>query len=162
MFWSKKKRHAAKNAAETEAGTELSPRVVSATVDDVKRIIREFEQHLPKGINRTVLIGQDNEINFQLLAPVMGGIPQERYYMSRETFEIFQEEDKHIAIWLDVVQKAVDDYITEEKDIPVLPGDNRKKISYTLLQNNYYLKEKPPLDFYLTDLEDMISHVPQE
>lgn len=162
MFWSRKKRHAAKNPAETETGTELSPTVVSASLDDVKRTIREFEQHLPKGINRTVLIGQDNEINFQLLLPILGGVPQEKYYMSRETFEIFPEEDKHIAVWLDVVQRAVDEYITEEKNIPVLPGDTRKKISYTLLQNNYYLKERPPLDFYLTDLEDMISHEPQE
>ncbi|MNC28821.1 hypothetical protein D3C75_770450 [compost metagenome] len=61
-----------------------------------------------------------------------------------------------------MVQRAVDEYITGERNIPVLPGDRRKKISYTLLQNNYYLKERPPLDFYLTDLEDMISHVPQE
>lgn len=155
MFWKKKKHRAPKESAD-----ERNWPAVSVSLPEVKKLVREFEQQLPKGINRTILIGKDNEIDFKLLAPILGGLPDRKFYMSKETFEIFNEEDGHIPVWLDIVQRAVDDYIAEENALPTIPGDYSRKISYPLLQNNYYLKERPPLDFYLTDLEDMITHIP--
>jgi hypothetical protein len=163
MFWMKKKRTASPRLkGELEAGGELAPPTISITLSDVKKLVREFEQHLPKGINRTILIGQDNEMNFELLIPLLRGMPDQKFYMSRESFEIFTEEEKHIPMWLDIVQRAVDDYIADLKAAPTMPGDKRKKINYVMLQNQYYLKESPPLDFYLSDLEDMITHIPLE
>lgn len=155
MFWKKKK-----HAALQESADQRDLPTVPVSLSDVKTLVREFERQLPKGINRTILVGQDNEINFKLLTPLLSGVPDRKYYMSKETFEIFEEEDRHIPVWLDIVQRAVDDYIAEENVAPTVPGDRNKKISMVLLQNNYYLKERPPLDFYLTDLEDMVTHIP--
>ncbi|MDF2925841.1 MAG: hypothetical protein K0R57_4755 [Paenibacillaceae bacterium] len=157
MFWRKNKR-----TASQETGDSRTVPSVAVTLQQVKQIIREFEKHLPKGINRTVLIGSDNEINFELLLPFLKGVPEQKFYMSRESFEIFAEEERHIPVWLDIVQRAVDDYMAEEKAAPTLPGDETRKISYVLLQDNYYLKELPPLDFYLSDLEDLITHLPAD
>lgn len=155
MFWRKKKHSASQEAAE-----QRDLPAVPVSLPDVKKLIREFEQQLPQGVNRTILVGQDNEINFKLLAPLIGGVPDRKYFMSRETFEIFEEDESHIAIWLDIVQRAVDDYIADENTIPTIPGDRSRKISIPLLQNSFYLKDRPPIDFYLSDLEDMITHVP--
>lgn len=160
MFWMKKKRKSGQVGMDAEAGAEIAPVVVTVTLTDIKKLIREFEEQLPKGINRTILIGQDNEINFQLLIPYLQGVPDRRFYMSRESFEVFDEEERHIPQWLDVVQRAVDDYMTEVKAAPVVPGDRRRKISYALLEKSYYLKERPPIDFYLTNQQDLITHVP--
>lgn len=162
MFWMKKKQAGAQEKGDTEAGVEITPPTVTITLPEVKKLVREFEDKLPKGIKRTILIGQDNEINFQLMLPLLHGIPDRKFYMSRESFEIFEEEDRHIPQWLDIVQRAVDDYIADVKAAPVIPGDRRRKISYQLLMSNYYLKERPPLDFYLTNQEDLITHVPIE
>ncbi|WP_438448729.1 DUF3939 domain-containing protein [Gorillibacterium sp. sgz5001074] len=138
----------------------LGPPTVAVTLAEVKSLVREFEQHLPKGMNRTVLIGPDNEINFHLLIPYLHGLPSRKFYMSRETFEIFPEEERHIPYWLDIVQRAVDAYIVEEGAAPVVFGDVKRRINCALLHQYYLLKELPPLDFYLSDQEDLITHIP--
>lgn len=153
-FWKKR-------AVSQETADVCVAQSITVTLPQVKQAIRNFEDKLPKGINRTVLIGSNNEINFELLIPQLQGLPDQKFYMSRETFEIFAEEDYLIPLWLDIVQRAVDDYIAEAKSPPTVPGDRRRKINYMILEQNYYLKERPPLDFYLTKMEDLISHVPE-
>lgn len=134
--------------------------VVSVTLEQVKRAVEAFECSMPKGINRTVLIGGNNEINFLPLVPYLKGMPDKPFYMSREAYEIYPEEDRLIPYWLDIVQKAVDAYIDDHRTPPLVPDDRRKKISTVILFNQFYLKEKPPMDFYLTPYENLISHRP--
>lgn len=160
MSWLRGMRTHSRRKNRKAAAEAPPPAVISVTLEEVKRAVLRFEEHLPEGINRTILAGPENEINFKLLLPVLGGIPDRKYYMSRESYEIFAEEDRHIPQWLDIVQQAVDRYMETEKSMPVVPDDWNRKISYPLLLNGYYLKERPPLDFYLTKHENLISHIP--
>lgn len=141
---------------------DRKPPVISVTLTEVKLAVRELERQLPEGVCRTILIGQDNEINCRMLLPYLHGTPDRRFYMSWESYEIFPEEQRHIPQWLDVVQRAVDHFILEENTLPLVPGDGDRKISYPILINRYYLKERPPIDFYLSRQEDLISHLPQQ
>lgn len=150
-----------KRSAEPAEGNRQRdiPRI-SVTLQQVKRVVREFERQLPEGVKRTVLVGENNEIDFRLLVPFLHGLPDRKFYMSRESYEIFAEEDRLIPYWLDIVQRAVDDYVADRKTLPIIPGDRRRKVSYALLRKHYYLKEQPPIDFYLTHYENLISHRP--
>lgn len=152
MVWRKKKR----------AAQDATPPTVPVSLADVKKLVRDFEEQLPKDMNRTVLLGEDNEINFRLLQPFLHGLPDRKFYMSRETFEIFPEEERDIPKYLDMVQQAVDGFIAEEGTAPVVSGDPNRRINYTLLLQYYLLKERPPMDFYLSRHEDMITHLPPE
>lgn len=159
MFWKlKEQRRRQQENRHPREKLEADVPKISVTLPQVKKLVHQFEQQLPKGINRTVLLGSDNEIRFDLLSPYMEGAPDRKFYMSRQTFEIFDEEHRHIPTWLDIVQQAVDDYIDEKSAAPTIPGDSNRKISYPLLLNAYFLKSKPPLDFYLTDEEGLITH----
>lgn len=149
-------------ADQTEGSSQSVVPRIPVTLPQVKRAVREFERQLPEGVSRTVLVKANNEIDFRLLVPYLRGLPDRPFYMSRESFEIFAEEDRLIPYWLDIVQRAVDDYVEERKELPVVPGDRRRKVSYALLQKYYYLKEKPPVDFYLTHYENLITHRPSD
>jgi len=45
----------------------------------------------------------------------LNGIPLRKFYISKETYDIFNEDEKEIAITIDKVQKAVDLYVKENK-----------------------------------------------
>jgi hypothetical protein len=156
MFWLKKRRL----ADEKEEILEYSVPVISVTLEQVRKAVEEFEEHLPEGMNRTFLIRVNNEINFRLLIPYLKGLPDRPFFMSREAYEIYSEEDKRIPLWLDIVQRAVDNYIEEWKVPPLVPDDRNQKISVAILQKYYYLKDRPPMDFYLTPYGNLISHRP--
>lgn len=160
MIWVTKKRRV--DQVQESAKNDTVVASVSVTLSQVKQAIREFERQLPEGINRTVLVGQENEIDFRLLIPYLHGLPDRKFYMSRESFEVFGEEDRMIPYWLDIVQRAVDDYVDEQKITPLIPGNRNRRISYPILIKRYYLKESPPVQFYLTHYENLISHRPLE
>lgn len=157
MFRFRKKQ----SADEVEEPLKDSLPVVSVTLEQVKNAVEEFERNMPKGINRTILIDfQTHEINFLPLVRYLKGIPDKPFYMSRQAYEIYPEEDRMIPHWLDIVQRAVDAYIEERNKPPLIPGDSRKKINCGMLYNNFYLHELPPVDFYLTPYDNLISHRP--
>lgn len=156
MFWLKRHRESAK-----EGSPKSNVPIVSVTLEQVKKAVIQFERNLPKGINRTILIRSDNEINFLPLVPYLNGIPDKPFYMSREAYEIFPEEEKLIPYWLDIIQKAVDAYMEDRLTPPLVPGDPNKKISYAILQKYFYLLDPSPIDFYLTPYDNLISHRPQ-
>jgi hypothetical protein len=58
---------------------------------------------------------EDNSINFEQLVPILNGIPLRKFYISKETYDIFNEDEKEIAITIDKVQKAVDLFVKENK-----------------------------------------------
>lgn len=133
--------------------------VINATLDDVRQAIRTFSKQLPKGVYRTILVGDDNRIDFKQLIPILGGIPEKNFYMSKETYDLFEEKDKLIPFEMDIVQKAVDQYVREHHKFPVLEYDPLKRINYFDLCQEAYLKSKPQTTFYLTDLDGMITHI---
>lgn len=129
------------------------------THQDVREAINQYEATLAElGLNRTVLIQDDHQINFELMASFLGGIPTKKFYMSRETYEIFEEEDKHIPVCLDVVQRAVDDYIITNNKLPVIDNCCNRRVNFDLLINNHNLKEKPSIPIFISDQQDLVTH----
>jgi hypothetical protein len=133
--------------------------LIEATLDDVKRAVRDFAQDLPKGIKRTILVKPDNSIDFEKLAPYLKGIPNKTFYMSKETYEIFEEKDKHIPPIIDKVQKAVYLFYKEHGQYPMMPHDPLHRVNYYQLFQEHYLMEIPGIDLYLTEYNGLITHM---
>jgi hypothetical protein len=134
---------------------------VTVTLPQVKQAIREFEEDMPTPINRTALIMDDKRIDTSRLTRYLGGVPEQNFYMSRETYEIFEEDDKLIPYYLDLVQAAVDNYISDTGKLPLLEDTWLPEVHYRLLSTESYLKETPPFPLYITDEEMMLTHRPE-
>lgn len=131
---------------------------INASLKDVKEAIHSFITKAPDGVRLSVLITDDHSIDTELLAPHLKGIPDQAFYMSKTTYEVFDHTEKDIPVWMDLVQNAVDDYFHLTGDLPIIEGDPLHKVSYYKLQGKNLLKEKPPIDFYITNQEFMITH----
>lgn len=134
---------------------------VDVTLPQIKQAVRQFEAEMPDPINRTVLIQEDNSIDMSRLKRYLGGVPQQNFYMSRETFEIFEEKDKLVPYYLDLVQSAVDNYVNDTGKLPLLEDAWLPEVHYRLLATEHYLKETPPFPLYITDEEMMLTHRPE-
>ncbi|MDP4083989.1 MAG: AtpZ/AtpI family protein [Bacillota bacterium] len=133
--------------------------IIDITVDDVRRAVRKFSDSLPKGVYRTILVRDDNGIDFTQLAHILKGVPSKPFYMSKETYDLFEESEKLIAQEMDLVQKAVDLYVKEQRDYPMLKFDPQRRVNYYQLISDHYLKSSPQTQFYITDLDGMITHI---
>jgi hypothetical protein len=134
---------------------------INTTIVEIRDAIRKWEDDQPQGVYRTILVKEDHSIDVTQLIPYLGGIPSEQFYMSKKTYEIFSEAEKELAVYLDIVQEAVDKYIQTEKKLPVIDFDKTNRLNYFLLESKGYIKEKPPYTFYLIpEDENMISHIP--
>lgn len=131
---------------------------VTVTLPQVKQAIRKFEEDMPAPINRTALIMDDKRIDMNRLKRYLGGVPEQNFYMSRETYEIFEEEDKLVPYYLDLVQAAVDNYVSDTGKLPLLEDAWLPEVHYRLLFSQRYLKETPPFPLYITDEEMMLTH----
>lgn len=132
---------------------ELDMPVVEMGIGELKQAISQFAKEKPHGVLLRVLVKENNEIDYNLLKPFLRGMPKRSFYMSRELYEVF--EDQQVACMVDCIQRAVDEYIQMEGKLPVIDHDPELKISYFKLQP--YLKERPTFDTYLTLDENMIS-----
>ncbi|MEH7072477.1 DUF3939 domain-containing protein [Neobacillus drentensis] len=133
--------------------------IIDISIEEVRKTIRAFSDNLPKGVYRTILVQEDNSIDFHQLAPLLGGIPSKKFYMSKETYDLFEEHEKEIPIEMDIVQKAVDLFVKEHKEYPMLKFDPHHKVNYFQLKQEKYLKEDPKIQFYITDLDGLITHI---
>ncbi|MFC3746464.1 DUF3939 domain-containing protein [Paenibacillus sp. GCM10012306] len=136
---------------------KASPTIV-VTLPQIKQAVRQFEADMPDPINRTVLINDDKSIDTSRLKRYLGGVPEQQFFMSRETFEIFEEKDKLIPYYLDMVQSAVDNYISDTGKLPLLEDAWLPEVHYRLLSTERYLKETPPFPLYITEEEMMLTH----
>jgi F0F1-type ATP synthase assembly protein I len=132
---------------------------IEITIDQVRKAVREFSDNLPKGAYRTILVQEDNRIDFRQLAPILGGIPTKDFYMSKETYDIFEEKDKIIPVEMDIVQRAVDQYVKEHKEYPMLKFDPHRRVNYYQLNSEHYLKSPPKTQFYISNFDGMITHI---
>lgn len=124
----------------------------------IKQAVRQFEEDMPAPINRTALILEDKSIDLTRLTRYLGGVPQQKFYMSRETYEIFEEADKLVPYYLDLVQSAVDNYVSDTGKLPLLEDAWLPEVHYRLLHSERYLKETPPFPLYITEEEMMLTH----
>lgn len=127
-------------------------------IDTIKKAVREFADHAPKGVTTRTLVKDDHSIDFNLLKPYLKGIPDRNFYMSKETYEIFEEKDKTIPYYLDIIQFAVDQYVNMYKKIPITQGDPYRKVSYLLLEKSNLIHERPNIELYITNDEYLITH----
>lgn len=132
---------------------------IDVTLDQVRKAIREFSDNLPKGVYRTILVLEDNSIDFKQLAHILKGIPSKKFYMSKETYDLFEENEKKIPVEMDMVQKAVDQYVKERKEYPMLKFDPQRRVNYYQLIQNHYLSALPEVQFYITDLDGLVTHI---
>jgi hypothetical protein len=133
--------------------------IINVSADEIRKTVREFSDELPKGVYRTILVNEDYSIDFTQLANKLGGIPSKQYYMSKETYEIFEEDEKNIPAIMDAVQIAVDHYVKEEKKYPMLAYDPIRRVNYYELMQNHYLDFLPEIEFYITDYDGIITHI---
>jgi F0F1-type ATP synthase assembly protein I len=132
---------------------------IEVTMKEIHEAIRCFAKDLPNGINRTILIKDDFSIDFEQLAPYIGGVPTKNFYMSKETYEIFEENEKGLPAIVDKVQKAVNLYFKVNNRYPIKPYDSLHRVNYYQLIQGHYLDEKPDIDLYFTDLDGLITHM---
>jgi hypothetical protein len=133
--------------------------VIDLTIDQVRKAIREFSDNLPKGVYRTILVQEDNSIDFKQLAHILKGVPSKKFYMSKETYDLFEENEKKIPVEMDMVQKAVDQYVKEHKEYPMLNFDPHRRVNYYQLIHSHYLSAHPEVQFYITDLDGLVTHI---
>lgn len=133
--------------------------IIDVSIDEVRQAIRKFSDQLPNGVYRTILVKEDHSIDFNQLAPILGGIPAKKFYMSKETYDIFEENEKHIPPAMDMVQKAVDQYVKEHKEYPILDFDPERRVNYYQLTQEKFLKKAPDIQFYITDMDGLITHI---
>ncbi|CQR47020.1 hypothetical protein BN1058_01309 [Paraliobacillus sp. PM-2] len=131
---------------------------IDISLEDLKHAIHEYGMQLPDEIPLSVLVKDDLTIDYKLLAPILKGIPNKTYYMSRETYEIFEEKDKQLAIDYDNVQRAVDSYMQQTKELPIIHGDPFKRVSYHKLEKLNLLNYRPHREFYITNEEHLITN----
>lgn len=131
---------------------------VTVTLPQVKQAIRQFEEDMPDQIKRTALILEDKSIDLARLKRYLGGVSDQKFYMSRETFEIFEEEDKLVPYYLDMVQSAVDNYVSDTGKLPLIEDAWLPEVHYRLLSKEHYLKETPPFPLYITEEEMLLTH----
>ncbi|MDP4087251.1 MAG: DUF3939 domain-containing protein [Bacillota bacterium] len=135
--------------------------IIDVTLDDVRKAVGIFSASLPQGVYRTILVKDDNSIDFNQLSYILGGVPFRNFYMSKETYEIFEEHDKLIPREMDLVQKAVDLYVMEKKEYPILKDDPFRKVNYYQLISGHYLKDTPKVEFYISQFDGMICSMEQ-
>lgn len=125
---------------------------------EVKRAIREYSSQLSHNFTLSVIINEDLTLDYSLLAPFLDGIPKQTYYMSKETYELFEEMDYQLAIDIDTIQKAVDKYMTQKQTLPILENDPYKKVNYLMLEKLNLLSYRPNRDFFITNEEYLVTY----
>ncbi|WP_096201662.1 DUF3939 domain-containing protein [Bacillus sp. FJAT-45350] len=126
---------------------------IDVSLDEVRQAVKDRANSLPLGVSLRTYINDDHSINFDLLKPNFKGIPNQTFYMSKETFEIF--EDQVHAQDIDRVQKAVDQFVSETGEYPVIDGPDRQ-ISYFRIKE--YLHEQPKTPLYLDAIDNMVTY----
>lgn len=138
--------------------TEKAWPIIETNVEEIKKAVRIYSEQLPKGVYRTILVKEDNRIDVDQLAPIMKGIPSRNFYMSKETYDIFDEEEKYLALTIDKVQKAVDLYVKEHNEYPMLPYDPLNRVNYYQLLKAHCLHTHPEIELYITNYDGLVTH----
>lgn len=129
-------------------------KVISVTIDDVREAVNQYAATLDRGISLRNIVLDNNEIDFEQLYDYLGGKPDKAFYMSKETFEIF--EDEEYPKYIDMCQIAFDQYLKETGEEPLIDGNPYRKISYFKLKD--FLRERPPFDLYVHPKDRMVTH----
>lgn len=153
MWWNKKK----KQEKQEEQSEERYP-VKDISIHELRQAIHTFMDQMPDGVELQTIINEDLTIDYHFIAPYLKAIPKQTFYMSKETYEVFEEKDHQLAVDIDNVQKAVDQYIKQTQELPTIEGDPYRKVNYYKLEKIGLLNYRPDVDFYITKDEFLISY----
>ncbi|MBA2174539.1 DUF3939 domain-containing protein [Halobacillus locisalis] len=128
------------------------------SINEIRKAIHAFSDQKPAHVPLSVLIHEDLTLDYDLLAPYLHAQPSRPFYMSRETYELFEESDYELAKEIDIVQRAVDEYMKQQQEAPVIDDDPYKRINYYKLKRLDLLHERPEREYYLTKEEFMITY----
>lgn len=142
-----------KNKKENEKATR-NDQVIEVTLEQVRQAIIVYADKLAPGISLRAIVLDDYSIDYDQLKTTLKGIPNRPFYMSKETFEIF--ETAELPKQIDHVQKAVDKYIQENGVEPIIPGNPYGEISYYLIR--HYLSSELEVELYLDRNDKMVTH----
>lgn len=131
--------------------------IANVSMDELKRAINKYTEDLPNGIPLSTLINEDLTINYQKLAPYLKRIPIETYYMSRETYEVFNQDQYQLAYDHDIIQKAVDHYYDLTGELPIIHGDPYFKVSYHKLMKKKLIDYRPHAEFFLNKKDHLVT-----
>ncbi|SDJ43813.1 DUF3939 domain-containing protein [Salimicrobium halophilum] len=149
-MWGRKKKQAQVATKKLE--------VMDLTLKDVRKAINEYAEMKPDGVPLSVIIKPDLTIDYELLAPFIAGKPQKTYYMSRETYELFEEEDLQLAKDIDMMQQAVDTYMQQEGELPIIENDPYRRVNCYMLERLGLITHRPERTFYITKDEYMVDY----
>jgi F0F1-type ATP synthase assembly protein I len=153
-YFSTKSKHSIRKDSDKNADWPL----IEPTLNEVRIAISKFSKDLPQGIHRNILVHSDNSIDFEKLAPYLGGISSKPFYMSKETYDIFEEKDKHIPTLIDQVQRAVYLFYKKHNEYPIMPYDPYRTVNYYQLIQGNYLFEHPKIKLYVSDHNGLITY----
>ncbi|MGV2621766.1 UNVERIFIED_CONTAM: DUF3939 domain-containing protein [Halobacillus marinus] len=134
------------------------PEQKDLSIHDIRKAVHSYADAKPKEVTLSVLIQDDLTLDYELLFPYLHAVPKDTFYMSRETYQLFEEQDKDLAHDIDMVQHALDLYMKQTQELPIIDGDPYKRISYYKLERLGLLPYRPERDFYLTKEEYMITY----
>ncbi|MFC0523539.1 DUF3939 domain-containing protein [Pontibacillus salicampi] len=154
-MWGRKKKKETKDHSRDKK-QDLPMRDIS--LYELRQAIQSFTANLPEGIELQTIINTDNTIDYHFLAPYLKAIPHQTYYMSRETYDVFEDKDRQIAIDLDRIQQAVDKYVQQNSELPIIEGDPYRKVNFFKLERAGLLTERPDRAYYITKDEYMITY----
>lgn len=140
---------------------EVPEEDIDLTLPQLREAIHEYEQTLPKGVNRTVLLDESQEIDLARLKKHLPGKPRQRFYMSKETFHIVPETEREVVYEMDQVQRALDLYFEQEKKIPLRKFQQTLQLDLTRLREGGYLKVLPKRPYYVVDETLIVSLEPK-
>jgi len=135
-------------------------RVVEITKEQVDREmtswIHDMQKKVPR-VSKAVFFNSDNEddllINLKPIYNRLGGKPSKDFYMSRITFDIFEEDEKDLALLLDSMQVIVEDYFIKRGTLPIKPESEENEIEYPYLIGTGLLKDTPDTPLYIEEFE---------
>ncbi|WP_114166285.1 DUF3939 domain-containing protein [Exiguobacterium sp. TNDT2] len=136
---------------------EVTEQEIDITLPQLREAIHEYEQTLPKGVNRTVLLDETQEIDLARLKKHLPGKPRQRFYMSKETFHIVPETEREVVYEMDQVQRALDLYFEQEKKLPLRKFQQTLQLDLTRLREGGYLKVLPKRPYYVVDETLIVS-----
>lgn len=140
---------------------EVVQQDVDITLPQLREAIHEYEQTLPKGVNRTVLLDESQEIDLDRLKRYLPGKPRQRFYMSKETFHIAAEDERDIVYEMDQVQRALDLYFEQENKLPLRKFQQTAQLDLTRLRDGGYLKVLPKRPYFIVDETLIVSLEPK-
>lgn len=153
MWWNKKN----KQNKEEKSIKERYPKK-DVSIHELRQAIHSFRDQMADGVELQTIINDDLTIHYDFIAPYLKAIPNQTYYMSKETYEVFEEKDYQLAVDLDNVQRAVDQYMRQTKELPIIDGDSHRKVNYFKLEKLGLLTYRPDRDFYITTNEFLVSY----